>query len=492
MIKYNSQNSLLTVEGVDAGHPSRRGSLCDDFSKHGTSHGEGDTHARPAVGTHARKLREEITQIREHVITSRLDLREQRAEMRQQHGLVRVLEAQFLRCLQHSEAVNDQDAMGRLHAELCAALEQLGPMEGDYDEKEDGLDTLEFDLEAKERRFYRQYAQSDANGSLESPSTQRSSISISPQEVEASLAGRPDFLSPQYQYYSRVGDAKIVRERLMELEAQRDHFLEIERDRDALSIPLYQENIDFLANYDCAYAEHVEELEKIDNDIYKLGLQAGFFKPNDVAFTAATPAPAIEEFSDSSAEKRPRSPFTDPEQTRRSSSPTPESPRRKSEADVQKMPKDQQSSRERINQWILERLKNTRLEKARHRAILNDPKLPPKVWWSLVLEFWQQDRAAIPTASSSRHASGAPTSERPQALRGSLDLTSDNVPNVAPATTTETYGGANQRYAPISPVPVARDHASEIFDQLSYLDLAAQCSSTTKKPREKWDSILGC
>ncbi|KAI4143738.1 MAG: hypothetical protein LQ341_002827 [Variospora aurantia] len=492
MIKYNSQDSRLNVEGVDAGRPSRHESLYDDFSEHGTSHREGDTLALRAAGTHARKLREEITQIREHVITSRLDLREQRAEMRQQHGLVRVLERQFLRCLQHGEAVNDHDAMGRLHTELCAALDQLGPMEEDYDEKEDKLDTLEFDLEAKERRFYRQYAQSDASGSLESPSTQRSSISMPPQEVEVSLAHRPDFLSPQYQYYSRVGDAKIVRERLMELEAQRDHFLEIERDRDALSIPLYQENIDFLANYDSAYAEHVEELEKIDNDIYNLGLQAGFFKPNDVTFTAATPAPAIEDFSDFSAERQPRSPFTDPEQTRRSSSPTPESPRRKSEADVQKMPKDQQSSRERINQWILERLKNTRLEKARHRAILNDPELAPEVWWSLVLEFWQQDRAAISSAISSRNASGAPTSERPQALQGSMDLASDNVPNVAPATPEEAYAGANQRYAPISPLPFARDHAGEIFDQLSYLDLAAQCSSTTKKAREKWDFILGC
>lgn len=130
-------------------------------------------------------------------------------------------------------------------------------------------------------------------------------------------------------------------------------------------------------------------------------------------------------------------------------------------------------------------LSSSPIEKARHRAILNNPKLPLDVWWSLVLEFWHQDRAAFSSPNSSHDASGAPTSERPQALRGSN----------AAAATSEGHGGANQRYAPTSsprPVPVVRDHANDFFDQLNYLDLAAQCSPTTKRRREKWDSILGC
>ncbi|KAI4183142.1 MAG: hypothetical protein LQ348_004735, partial [Seirophora lacunosa] len=435
MTKHSSRHSVLTVEEVDAGRPSWPASLWNHSSEPATPDWERDTPAPRTAGTHAPKPRNDITHIREQVITSRLALREQRAEMRQQHALVRHLEAQFLRHLQDGEGVNDQGAMGRLHAELCVALEQLGPMEEDYDEKEDGLDTLEFDLEAKERRFYRQHAQNDANGSLESSSTQRSSMSMSPEEVNVNLAVRPDFLSPQYQYYSRVGDAKIVRERLMELEAQKDHYLEIERDRDALSIPLFQENTDFLLNYDGEYAEHVEELEKIEKDIHNLGLQAGYLDLHDVTSSITASAPAIDEFSDISAEPRQRSPFTEPEQTRRPSSATSEPPRRKSEADVVELPKDQQSSRQRINQWILERLKDSPIEKARHRAILNNPKLPLDVWWSLVLEFWHQDRAAFSSPNSSHDASGAPTSERPQALRGSN----------AAAATSEGHGGANQR-----------------------------------------------
>ncbi|KAL8955212.1 MAG: hypothetical protein Q9193_006847, partial [Seirophora villosa] len=351
MTKHSSRRSVLTVEEVDAGRPSWPASLWNDssWSEPATPDRERDTPAPRTAGTHAPKPRKDITRIREQVITSRLALREQRAEMRQQHAVVRHLEAQFLRHLQDGEGVKDQDAMGRLHAELCVALEQLGPMEEDYDEKEDGLDTLEFDLEAKERRFYRQHAQNDANGSLGSSSTQRSSMSMSPEEV--------NFLSPQYQYYSRVGDAKIVRERLMELEAQKDHFLEIERDRDALSIPLFQENTDFLSNYDGEYAEHVEELEKIEKDIHNLELQAGYLDLHDVTPTITAAAPAIDEFSDISAEPRQRSPFTEPEQTSRPSSATSELPRRMSEADVVKLPKDQQSSRQRINEWILDRLK---------------------------------------------------------------------------------------------------------------------------------------
>lgn len=494
MIEQTLRRSVQSVEGTGAGRPSQSGSRRNGSVRNGTFDGDGDTHAQRGAITHASKSRQEIAHIREQVIMNRLDLRERRVEMRQQHGLVRSLEAQILRHWQDNERFNDRGAIQGLHGELCAALELLGPMEEDYDEKEDGLDTLEFDLEAKERRFFRQYVQYDASGSSASPSTQRSSMSMLSEEADTTLAGHEDFLSPQYQYYSRVGDAKIVRERLMELEAQKDQYLDIERERDALSIPLYQENIDFLSHYDSEYAEHLEELERIEKDIHDLGLETGLFGPYDMTITVPAPAAAIQEFPEISAERRQRSPFTDPEQPSRSGPSTPEPLRRKSEADTGHIPNDSQSSRERINRWILERLKNSPLEEARHRAILNDPKLTREEWWSLVLEFWQQDRAARSPTSSSRHASGGYTSEWPQALQRSLEPISDESVHVFDSSR-EGYSDVTPTFPVTSstwPEAVIRDRANESLDQLKYLDLAAKPSPTSKSGRDKWEWVRGC
>ncbi|KAL8720376.1 MAG: hypothetical protein Q9225_002764 [Loekoesia sp. 1 TL-2023] len=358
---------------------------------------------------------------------SRLDLRERRVDMRQQHGLVRSLEAQILRHWQKDVSLINQDAIHRLHGELCAALDKLGPMEEDYDEKEDVLDTLEFDLEIKEKRFYRQHSRSASEASFGSPSTRRTSVSTLSHHMDIHTSDHQDFLSPEYQYYSRVGDAKIVRERLMELEAQKIQYLDIKRGREALSIPLYPENVDFLSNYNNEYAEHLEELGKIEKDIQSLGIQAGLFNTNDVLDTAAIQA--VREAPEIKAPMRRGSPATEPGKSGRLELPVEEVLRRKSEADIWEIPNDPRSTRERINQWILERLQDSKLEEARHRAILDDPELDRNAWWHLVLKFWQMDRAARSSKSSSRQVSGASTSAKSQVLQGSLDLALDEASN---------------------------------------------------------------
>ncbi|KAL9029954.1 MAG: hypothetical protein Q9196_001864 [Gyalolechia fulgens] len=388
------------------------------------------SHAQPTASLYTpRSPREDISRIREQVIMNRLDLRERRVDMRQQHVIVRNLEAQILRHWQTDLNLVDQDAIRRLHAELCTALEQLGPMEEDYDDKEDGLDTLEFDLEVKEKHFYRHHRRNASEGSFGSPSTRRTSMSTLSEETDRHLPERQDFLSPETQFYSRVGDAKIVRERLMELEAQRAHYLAIERDREALNIPLYQENSDFLSNYETEYAQHMEELEKIERDIQNLSVQAGLVSAHDSNNAVATPGGM--EIANINPARGRRSPATEPGTSGWSYVLAEEPLRRKSEGDVWGIPLDPRSTRERINQWILERLEHSRLEKAMHMAILNDPKLDQDAWWALVLEFWQRDRAARSSQSSSRHVSGASTSTKPLIVRESPDVVPIKIPSVA-------------------------------------------------------------
>ncbi|KAL8905123.1 MAG: hypothetical protein Q9207_002824 [Kuettlingeria erythrocarpa] len=441
----------------------------------------------------SKSCRKGIVRIRRQIISSRLDLREQRVEMRQQHELVRSLEAQLLQRWQVNEGSEDQRTIRQLHGELCAALDKLGPMEQDYDEKEDSLDTLEFDLEAKEKRFYKQYGPESDDESYGSPSTHRTSLS-SLSDISATKLDSQDMLSPQYQYYSRVGDAKIVRERMMELEAQKDQYLDIQRERDALSIPLYQENIDFLSNYKSEYAGQKEELERIEQEIDGLANQAGFFSLDNFNDPASTPI--VGDDANLWVEKRQRSSFTEPGRVGRSDTSMEEPARRKSEADVWSMPDDAQSSRQRINQWILERLDHSRVEKARHRAILNDPTLTEEAWWSLVLDFWQCDRAARPSPGSSRPASGLTSSAQRETSHGSLEVSGNKAPSLAHSFM-EGYSVTEEGFLITGFTwhkAESADSAKLSFDRLKYLDLAATAvlPSTGKGEREKWDNISGC
>ncbi len=489
-----SPGSGRSKEGVGIGHSLQYHGFRNDSVGRETSPSPGNPETKHATSTHMSKsCRKGIVRIRHQIISSRLDLREQRVEMRQQHELVRSLEAQLLQRWQVNEGSDDQRTIRHLHGELCAALDKLGPMEHDYDEKEDSLDTLEFDLEAKEKRFYKQYGPESDDESYGSPSTHRTSLS-SLSDISVTKLDSQDLLSPQYQYYSRIGDAKIVRERMMELEAQKDQYLDIQRERDALSIPLYQENIDFLSNYKSEYTGQKEELERIEKEIDSLASQAGFSNLDDFNDPASTPQ--VGDDANLPVEKRQRNSFTEPGLVERSDASLEEPARRKSEADVWSIPHDERSSRQRINQWILERLDHSRVEKARHKAILNDSTLTDEAWWSLVLDFWQCDRAARSSPGSSRPDSGLTSSAQRETLHGSLEVSQDKAPSLTHSFL-EEYSVTEEGCSIIGLTwheAGTADPAKLSFDRLKYLDLAATTvlPSTMKGQRENWDNVSGC
>ncbi|KAL8981284.1 MAG: hypothetical protein Q9205_003881 [Flavoplaca limonia] len=472
MTRYSHQSSVRSEGKIGAERALNRGKRVNGSTGNRSSDGAdlSPAQVQPA-------LRKEITHLREKVIMARLELRESRVAMRQQHSLIRSLETRLLNQWRTFGDSSDHDAITELHAELCSALEELGPMEQNYDDQEDGLDTLEFDLEAKEERFYGQDSQAGLQENKERLSAEYSSTSFSSDESEQ------DHLSPQYLYYSRVGDAQIARERLMDLEAQKEQYLDIERERDALGVPLYQENTDFLSQYDKICAEHQRELEKIERDVQSLEIQAGFSKIKDPAEKITFRDLGWDQ--EDNIGSRHSSPISEPGLAGgRSGQSREEYPRRKSENDILALPTDPRSSRERINQWILERLKNTPIEQLRHKTELNRPNLDDKAWWSLVCHFWQLDRAAHSSQNSSRHTSGASISAKAQVLRGSLDadLTEASIAlhieTKTPSITQETTRVIN--------------YAEQDIHQLDYLDLAARPRAKNGKIRRKRDSMLGC
>lgn len=475
MTRYSHQNSVRSEGKVSAGRSIRHGSPINGSIGNRSFDPDDFSHSRPTSGAQPPKaLRREVSHLREKVIMARLELREKRVGMRQQHSLVRSLETQLLKQWQRYNVSTEHDVVTHLHGELCAALDKLGPLQDDHDELEDGLDTLEYDLEAKEARFYRLLTQVSPDESDGSPSTHRLSTSTLSDELDQ------DYLSPQYHYYSRIGDAKIARERLMELEAQRTKYLDIERERDALGIPLYQENIDFLSHYDAEYAELRRELEKIERDVESLGIQAGFSNVKERFDMITFHDPNWD--GETYTEIPKNSPVTDPGETGRSGPSLEGSLRRRSENDIWDIPNDPRSSRDRINQWILERLKHSAVERVRHKAQLNDPNLDTEAWWSLVCHYWQLDRAARSSKCSSPHASGPSTSA--QAQERSLDLNL-NEASIALQMAVQTPSLTHEAV-------LVTDCANQDISRLNYLDLAAGPLAKTRRIPGKWDSILGC
>ena len=442
-----------------------------------TGNRDGSLPISPTFGTSSlKRLRRKVSQLREQTTAKRLGLREQRVAIRQQHELVRSLEAQLLKQWQALGRLVDQEAILPLHKELCTALDELGPLGQEYDEKEDELLTLEYDLEAKEKRLYKQYGQLDGADSQTSPSIRPWSPTSSSEVLDCGPTDPPDITSPQYLYLSRLGEANMIRERLDEMEEERAHYLQIEQNRNIMSISLYEENVEFLADYPRLRSETLKELETIENDLQRLRIQAGLNDEQE-----ASDVGSFHQFRSHAdntaevAELERRSAVTELGHARPSDRPEP--PRRKSEADVFNVPDDTRSSRDRINAWILERLRHSKLEQGLHKTILNNPRLDKKTWWSLVRKYWQSDSAARSSNYSSRHASGHSAwderkAEDPKRLSRSV-LAEPFDASQATTRISSMMGNIDPNTAFGTPwTTVSTEQGRETLKQFAYLDLA--------------------
>lgn len=335
----------------------------------------------------------EVQELRGSVAKSRLELREHRVGLRQGRGRTRELEAQFWKNFQsHCDGNEtlDKTILDELYSEVDKARDELGPKEEHYNELEDDLDMMEYKLEKKEARFYRQFPDipCDETGK---PSFSDSSYGSGQAWSSSSNSEHTDnSSSPSNRYLSKIGDANIIRERLSALEAERSHYLDLERERDAMGHPLYQPNVEFLNSFSDVHASYLEELRQIEDDLSTLRIEAGLegnaenSGPSSVACLDFTPKPSSLQNVSHDFESQPASmPAT-----------------RSRDSDVAQDQTATSSVRQRINRWILDNLIKSRLERARHKAILDNPELDNSAWLCLVRRYWGNDNVAHPHHSS--------------------------------------------------------------------------------------------
>ncbi|MCJ1465143.1 hypothetical protein MMC07_003759 [Pseudocyphellaria aurata] len=338
--------------------------------------------------------RKEIANLRGQVTRSRLELRELRVGQRQRQIKIRHLQAQFWRGLQNqriNDSSLDENTSQLLYDDIQRALDELGPEEANYDEKEDDLDALEYKLGKLEDRFY----DTDADFAGSKAGFDSSSSCSSPRRSPSSTPTRSvGETSWKYRYLSRVGDANIVRERLENLCIERSQYIRLEQDRAAMGLDYYPPNVEFLDTFEEVYATNALELREIEEDLERQWLQ------NESPSTPPTSANLsktidLDQVSTS---------LTD-EHARRKIWCQPHTPRRKSDGDLKAVPEEKMTVRQRINKWILESLQVSRIEKVRLKAMLHDPNLSEDSWWSLVRDYWQRDQAAVSPPPSHRRRS---------------------------------------------------------------------------------------
>lgn len=374
----------------------------------GNVQGDGaNTDDKPRREHRRNKVKAETDDLRDQVARLRLEIRELRVEPQQGSARIWEMIGRFWWELRSLAEIHPRtnNSLKELQDQIQRSLDEIGPKQASYDEKEDDLIFLEYQLENKEIRLYElesrlERSSTTALGDLSSKSSSQQSRSTSPPltKDESSLAHR---------YLSRVGDANIVNERLMELTEERAQYLDLERDRVAMGFQLYQPNVDFLARFDDVYANHLDQLREISEDIHNMELDKGLLSLDDVSIRLS----AGEHLNPRIAPLRAQSDRLEGivhDRIRR----------RNSDGDLVYLSFDRWSSRQSINRWISESLDISVIDGGRYHAIFDNSDLDEGSWWRLVQECWRTGRTAGLLQSSPGERSRFSASATSRDLRG--------------------------------------------------------------------------
>ncbi|EON65609.1 hypothetical protein W97_04847 [Coniosporium apollinis CBS 100218] len=286
----------------------------------------------------ARKEPREREELREKVLAKRLLLREKRRELRRQREKAGTVEAQLASsirrfCLQ-AEPPGPEELFVQF-GEVQAERDALGTLDIDYDEAEDEYDALEWTLN---------------HGDDKAPLVAKTEVPYGER-----------FRVPVVQdYLSHIGEAEMLKEELNDLRME----IEVFKPDQAFIEELYQT---------CADKE--ERLRQVEEESRRLMQEVMITDPRLKEKRRQSEGWVMvskdEVLPVGAEEGRPHSEFA-----------------------VKTIASQFMSWRTRISHWILDALHESSLERAQHKAILEQPSLDNKTWWSLVEGNWSPERGS--------------------------------------------------------------------------------------------------
>ncbi|GIJ98329.1 hypothetical protein Aspvir_000445 [Aspergillus viridinutans] len=151
--------------------------------------------------------------------------------------------------------------------ELQSATESYLDLEQTYHRAEDELDQDEYVLIQSMQRFAKSLRESPPGLSKVIPQAESSASDFDAH----SCRGEPlEYPPAVVDYLSRVGDARILQERLAELDSQWYTIVDKQRLRSSLNISLDEESLQFLRSYDGSRTQIRKELNETMLDIVRL------------------------------------------------------------------------------------------------------------------------------------------------------------------------------------------------------------------------------
>ena len=364
-------------------------------------------HAEPA------NLQQKVTELRAKVFRSRLKLKEKRSELREERALANEIDAKFMSLLRQrwaKGALVEESTLERAYEELEERRNIIGTLEYEYDQAEYDYEEAEALLDTEEEQYLNSVlqgivAEGPEPGDLQSPFRQLTELSSN-----STTSKRSDLPQSLYErYQDRLGDRRIMKERLDDL--RRQHTVEIKnigRHRDMGRI-VDESLLQSLNELEQDCLESAAQLAIIESDLENMQVTlkeanipiiespVSVFKLLEVA-----PTPSIR------SDLGPRTHHSD--------------------SVLSYLRENFSGVRARINSWILETLKISQIEHAHHKTILRamqDVYFDDRAWSQAVLEYWgdEIDGALTPTGEEglrSQHRSSF-------VLRSSSDLASKAV-----------------------------------------------------------------
>lgn len=311
----------------------------------------------------------------------RLEMREKRNELRQERVLLVNADDSFMKFARRFPERDHFDFEDGPYFKLEQQRDLVGSLQYEYDQAEDEYDIAENELvneEGKLNDLLSKYLNEPSDTSDEHTS-------------EPTLDSHLQLEEPQYcneedearvrlaEYQSRVGDARIMEERLQDLLSDREERNSFAMKRETLGVDRGGSDEDFTENFEYRYTEIVDELVIIHADIERLKdglIQAGHVFPK--ANSTDRPPEVLA--------------YQAHPQPRPACSPLPRQ-RPLSGSILHSLQKNFATTRANISRWILNTFGSSPVECARHKEILRelrDESLDDEEWACLVFEHWKQ------------------------------------------------------------------------------------------------------
>jgi hypothetical protein len=178
-----------------------------------------------------------VAQLRDKLYDRRLQLKEKRNELRQELGLLCEIDSRFIKSVrQLREYPNERfDASG--HNELDTQRNVVEPLQYDYDQTEDEYDAYENQLEKKEEKLVTLLSRFFLSDSSEMSNENDSSLNSHRLQKETRQQDSNDVIKTRLMNYeSRVGDARIMQERMQDILFERERRLSFAKKREKFDL----------------------------------------------------------------------------------------------------------------------------------------------------------------------------------------------------------------------------------------------------------------